>query len=151
VVTHILREIRIPEPEEGTWEERLKRVEREARRVFTAHPGVSTQFGVDGNVEATRLADGVLAVLREGGFNPEDAVICFTTIYTFIGGQLILDAMDQAKVGGSFRTTLEGVTSPTEFSRDELFEYGFDAIIEGLKSKFLPPKGNDARRRTSRQ
>ena len=35
VVTHILREIRVPKTSEGTWEERLKQVEREARsRVF---------------------------------------------------------------------------------------------------------------------
>jgi TetR/AcrR family transcriptional regulator, tetracycline repressor protein len=137
VVTRILREIRVPAPDEGTWEERLKQLERDARRVLASHPGVSSQFGDGGNAEAARLSDGVLAMLREGGFDPPAAVICFTTIYTFIRGQIVLDA---GTLGGSPHATLDGVTSSAPFSRDDLFEFGFDAIIDGLKSKFLPPK-----------
>jgi TetR/AcrR family transcriptional regulator, tetracycline repressor protein len=140
VVTHVLREIRIPSADDGLWEERLKRVERDARRVFASHPGVSSQFGVDGNAEATRLSDGVMAILRDGGFSADAVVICFTTIYTFIGGQLILDARAHANGNGSSRTALDGVTSSASFSPDELFEHGFDAIIEGLKVKFLGPR-----------
>jgi TetR/AcrR family transcriptional regulator, tetracycline repressor protein len=142
VVTHILREIRVPTPDQGTWEERLKQLEREARRVLAGHPGVSSQFGDGGNAEAARLSDGVLAMLSEGGFTPEAAVICFTTIYTFIRGQIVLDARDQGTIGGSPHTALDGVTSSARFTRDDLFELGFDAIIEGLKANFLRPIGN---------
>jgi len=137
VVNHILSEIPIPGPDEGTWEERLRRLEREARRVFADHPGVSTQLGDGATAEGTRLAEGVLSILRDGGFSPESAVLCFATLYTFMTGQIDLDAMADAIVSGSPRTTLEGVTSATRFSRDELFEFGFDAVIEGLKVKLV--------------
>jgi len=137
VVNHILRQIRIPAPDEGTWEERLRQLEREARRVFADHPGVSSRLGDGGTAETTRLAEGVLAILRDGGFTPEAAVVCFATIYTFMTGQIDLDAMADTIVSGSPRTTLEGVTSSTRFSRDELFELGFDAVVEGLKVKLL--------------
>jgi AcrR family transcriptional regulator len=140
VVRHILSEIRVPAPDEGTWEERLRLLERDARRVFAAHPGVSSQFGDGGSAEATRLADGVLAILRDGGFAPDAVVVCFTAIYTFIRGQLGLDAMANPIAGRSPLTTLEGVTSSAPFSRDELFEFGFDAVIEGLKATFLSPR-----------
>ena len=141
VVNHILSEIPIPGPDKGTWEERLRQLEREARRVFTDHPGVSTQLGDRATAEGTRLAEGVLSILRDGGFSPEAAVLCFTTLYTFMTGQIDLDAMADAIVSRYPRTTLEGVTSATSFSRDQLFEFGFDVVIEGLKVKLLGPKG----------
>jgi TetR/AcrR family transcriptional regulator, tetracycline repressor protein len=139
VIDHILSEIPIPGPDEGTWEERLRQLEREARRVFADHPGVSSQLGDGATAEGTRLAEGVLSILRDGGFSPKAAVLCFATLYTFMTGQIDLDAMADAIVSGSPRTTLEGVTSSTPFSRDELFEFGFDAVIEGLKVKLPRP------------
>jgi AcrR family transcriptional regulator len=133
VIDHILRGIRVPGPEEGTWEERLRQVEREARRAFTQHPGVSARLGDGGTAESTRLAQGVLAILRGGGFTPEAAALCFATLYTFMTGQIDLDAMSDAVTSPT--ATLDGVTRSTGFSRDELFEFGFDAILEGLKVK----------------
>jgi AcrR family transcriptional regulator len=111
VVNHILSEIRVPPSDAGPWEERLRIILRDARRVFADHPGVSTQFGDGETVEGTRLAEGVLKILR--------------------------DAMADAIVSRAPTTTLEGVTNSASFSRDELFDFGFDAIITGLKAKLL--------------
>jgi AcrR family transcriptional regulator len=141
VVNHILHEIRIPGPDEGMWEERLRKLQREARRVMTEHPGTSARLRDGGSVEATRLAEGVLAILHDGGFSPEDAILCFATLYTFMTGQINVDVMADAIVNGSPSTTLEGVTRSTRFTRDELFEFGFDAVIEGLKVELLPRRG----------
>ena len=138
VMNHILHEIRIPGPDEGTWEERLRRLERDACRVLADQPGMSAQLGDRGSAEGTLLAEGVLAILRDGGFSPEDAVLGFATLYTFMTGQIDLDVMADAIVGGSAGATLEGVTRSARFSRDELFEFGFGAVIEGLKVKLLP-------------
>jgi AcrR family transcriptional regulator len=137
VLDHILREIRIPRPDEGTWEDRLRQLEREARRVFADHKGVSAHLGDSGSVESTRLAEGVLGILHDGGFSPDAAVLCFAALYTFMTGQIDLDTMADAIAGGSPGATLEGVTRFSQFSRDELFEFGFDAVIEGLKVKLL--------------
>jgi TetR/AcrR family tetracycline transcriptional repressor len=138
VVNHILSEIRVPGPDEGTWEDRLWQLERSARRVFADHPGVSAQFGDKGSVETSRLADGVLSILHDGGFGPEEAVLCFAALYTFMTGQIDLDAMADAIVSnGAPRETLEGVTRVSGYSGDELFEFGFGAVIEGLKAKLM--------------
>jgi TetR/AcrR family tetracycline transcriptional repressor len=135
VVNHILGEIRIPGPDEGTWEERLRELEREARRVLSELPGVSAQLRDGGTTETTRLADGVFAILSDGGFSAEAAFLCFATLFTFMTGQIDLDTMGDAIVGSVPPTTLEGLTRSTQFTRDELFEFGFDAVIEGLKIK----------------
>jgi TetR/AcrR family transcriptional regulator, tetracycline repressor protein len=137
VVNHILAEIRIPDADEGAWEERLRQLEREARRVLSRHPGVSAQLRDGGIVEGARLAEGVLAILRDGGFSSEAAVLCFATIYTYMTGQINLDGMATVLDGQSPRASLEGVAHMSQFTRDELFEFGFDAIIEGLKLKLL--------------
>jgi AcrR family transcriptional regulator len=137
VVNHILREIRVPGMEDGTWEERLRQLLRDARGVFAEHPGVSSQLGDGGTTEAVRLAEGVLDILRDGGFTPGASVLCFTTLFTFMTGQIDLDAMAAAIVSRAPTETLDGVTRSTRFSRDQLFEFGFDAVIEGLKVKLL--------------
>jgi AcrR family transcriptional regulator len=137
VVNHILREIRVPGADEGTWEDRLRQLERDARRVLSRHPGVSVQLRDGGITEGARLAEGVLSILADGGFSSEAAILCFATIYTFMTGQIDLDGMAVAIDGDSPRASLEGVAHFTKFTRDELFEFGFDAIIEGLKLKLL--------------
>jgi TetR/AcrR family tetracycline transcriptional repressor len=137
VVDDILSEIRIPSPDEGDWEERLRKLHSDARRVFADHPGVSAHLGDGGSIEGARLADGVLAILAEGGFSPEDAVVCFATLFTFMTGQIDLDAMSHFVADGVSTATLDNVTSSSRFSREELFELGYDAVIEGLKRKFL--------------
>ena len=93
VVDDILSEIRVPGPNEGTWEDRLRKLHSDARRVFAAHPGVSAHLGDGGSGEAARLGDGVLGILREGGFDSEACVVCFATLFTFMTGQIDLDAM----------------------------------------------------------
>lgn len=137
VVDDILSEIGVPGPDEGNWEERLKTLHSDSRRVFAEHPGVSAHLGDGGSIEGARLADGVLTLLAEGGFDPDAAVVCFATLFTFMTGQIDLDAMSHFVAHGVSTATLDNVTSAARFSREELFELGYDAVMEGLKQKFL--------------
>ena len=137
VVDDILSEIRVPGTDEGSWEERLRILLHDARRVFAEHPGVSAHFGDAGSGEAARLADGVLTILADGGFSPKGAVICFTTLFTFMTGQIDLDAMSHFVAQSVATATLENVKRSAPFSREELFELGYDAVMEGLKRKLL--------------
>jgi TetR/AcrR family transcriptional regulator, tetracycline repressor protein len=134
VIGHILREIPIPGSEAGSWDQRLRTLLRDARRVLGNHPGVSTKLGDNGTKEGARLADAVLEILRDAGFPPEVAVMGFATLYTFMTGQIDLDfAADDAL--RQSRATLTDVTSSVRRSRDELFEFGFDVVIDGLRAK----------------
>jgi TetR/AcrR family transcriptional regulator, tetracycline repressor protein len=137
VVDGILSEIRVPGTNEGNWEERLRKLLHDARRVFAEHPGVSAHLGDGGSTEGARLADGVLTILADGGFSPEGAVVCFTTLFTFMTGQIDLDAMSHFVAQSVPTATLDNVTRSAPFSRDELFELGYDAVIEGLKKTLV--------------
>ena len=136
VVDDILSEIRVPRPDEGSWEDRLRKLHSDARRVFAAHPGVSAHLGDGGSRQGARLGDGVLEILAEGGFDAEARVVCFATLFTFMTGQIDLDAMAYFVADGT-AATLDNVTRSAGFSREELFDLGYDAVIEGLKRKFL--------------
>jgi TetR/AcrR family transcriptional regulator, tetracycline repressor protein len=136
VVDDILSEIRVPRPDEGSWEDRLRKLHSDARRVFAAHPGVSAHLGDGGSRQGARLGDGVLEILAEGGFDAEARVVCFATLFTFMTGQIDLDAMAYFVANGT-AATLDNVTRSAGFSREELFDLGYDAVIEGLKKKFL--------------
>lgn len=137
VIDHILSEIRVPGPDEGTWEDRLRKLHSDARRVFAAHPGVAAHLGDGGSREGARLADGVLTLLGEGGFDSDAAVVCSATLFTFMTGQIDLDAMAYFAAVGTSTATLDNVTQLGRFSREELFELGYDAVMEGLKRKLL--------------
>jgi AcrR family transcriptional regulator len=141
VVDHILSEIRVPKTDEGNWEERLRKLLHDARRVFAEHPGVSAHFGDGGSAEGARLAEGVLSLLAEAGFSPGHAVVCFATIFTFMTGQIDLDAMSHFVRQSVQVATLDNVTRSSPFTREELFELGYDAVMEGLKRKLLPAEG----------
>jgi AcrR family transcriptional regulator len=137
VIDAIFRTIPVPGPKEGTWEERLRKLERKVRRVLAQHPGVARHLGDGGSAEGGRLAEGVLGILRDGGFNQRDSVLCFAALYTFMTGQINLDAIADTLSTSPASTTLDGVTRFAPFSRDERFEFGFDAVIQGLKAKLL--------------
>jgi TetR/AcrR family transcriptional regulator, tetracycline repressor protein len=137
VVDDILSDISVPGPNEGTWEDRLRKLHSDARRVFAAHPGVSAHLGDGGSGEAARLGDGVLGILREGGFDSEACVVCFATLFTFMTGQIDLDAMAYFVTQGTSTATLDNVTRSAGLTREELFDLGYDAVMEGLKRKFL--------------
>jgi hypothetical protein len=75
--------------------------------------------------------------------------LAFATLFTFMLGQIELDATELAELSG---TDIEGVTRETHLSRDEVFEFGLDAVIEGLKV-MLPQRRSGAglaRKRSSR-
>ena len=134
VIGHILREIPIPGSDAGPWDQRLRSLLRDARRVLGTHPGVATKLGDSGTRESAQLAEAVLEILRDAGFSAEAAVMCFATLYTFMTGQIDLDFVADPAFG-QVRATLSEVTGSVDRSRDELFEFGFDVVIEGLKAK----------------
>jgi AcrR family transcriptional regulator len=133
VLDHILREIRVPGPDEGPWEQRLIGLQRSARSVLQRYGVMSlSRYGL-GTSEAARLADGVLAILRDGGFTDDQAARAFAALYTFMIGQIEVDGA-AGLLGGRAEQTLQTLAPATSMSRDALFEFGLTALIQGLRA-----------------
>lgn len=146
VVSAVLRDVRIPSPDEGTWEERLKQLERDARSALAGFRGLSVDRG--DSTEGGRLADGVMSILASAGFTPTEAALAFATLFTFMIGQIDVD-VEIAEAGGPAAAAVQGAAQATRTTPDEIFEFGFDAVIEGLKVKLgpRPPKTRTNRRK----
>ena len=128
----VLGGVRIPAPEDGTWEERLKQLERDARSALSRFPGLSIDRRE--SAEGTRLADGVLSILASAGFTPTEAALAFAALFTFMVGQIDID-LDVAGGGGPAAAAVQSAAEATNQSPDDIFEFAFDAVIEGLKVK----------------
>jgi len=132
----VLRRVRVPTPDEGTWEERLKQLERDARTALADFPGLS--FDRSDSTEGARLAEGVMSILAGAGFSAADAALAFAALFTFMIGQLDVD-VELAEAVGPAATAVLDAAAVTGMTPDEIYEFGFDAVIEGLKSKLRRP------------
>jgi AcrR family transcriptional regulator len=132
VSSSVLCGVRVPGPDEGTWEERLKQLERDARRALADFPGVSLDRG--DSDEGARLAEGVMSILASAGFGARESALAFAALFTFMIGQLDVD-VEIADAGGPAAAAVLGAASVTGMTPDEIYEFGFDAVIEGLKAK----------------
>ena len=133
VTNLVLGSVRVPSADEGTWEERLKQLEQDARTALAGYPGVSLDRRRD-SAEGRRLADGVMSILADAGFAPTDAALAFATLFTFMLGQIDVD-FDVAATGGPAADAVQSAARASTLTRDEIFEFGFDAVLEGLKLK----------------
>jgi len=139
VLDHVLRPVPVPSPDAGEWDDRIRLLEREARRAMARHPGLSLmRHGLESS-EAARLADGVTSILAEGGFSPDDAARAVAALYAVTIGQLEIDAVAVTS-GGAIEASFEPATRAAQLSREELFDFGLDVVIEGLKAMVAKKK-----------
>jgi AcrR family transcriptional regulator len=131
VVDHVLRSVEVPPLETGTWDERMRQLQRAARGAMRRHPGLSFSRHGSGSQEAIRLAEGAMSILRDGGFAVAQAATAFATLFTYMLGQVELDVLADSAGG---EATFESVTTGIGLSRDQLFEIGLDAVIAGIKA-----------------
>lgn len=136
-IDHILRTVEIPDPSSGDWRQRLRQLMRNARTAVARHRGVSLRNGPR-STEAARLADAVLDILATSGYEDDDAARAFTLLYTFMVGQVEVDAFVDPH-HGTGEPTLQAVTAGTAATTDELFEFGFDAVLAGLEATLGRP------------
>jgi AcrR family transcriptional regulator len=122
---HLLRPIPIPPADSGSWDERMRSLQRSTRAAVGRHIGLRFGTGVGQSAEAARLAEGAMAILADGGFPPEQADLAFAVVFTFMLGQIELDAL--MNTGAD-----DGESIIPSAERDVAFEFGFDVMIEGL-------------------
>ncbi len=126
---HLLRPIPIPPADSGSWDERMRALQRSTRDVVGRHIGLRFGTGVGQSAEAARLADGAMAILADAGFTPEQAELAFAVVFTFMLGQIELDAL--MNTGGD-----DGESIIPSAERDATFEFAFDPLLEGLTRRF---------------
>jgi AcrR family transcriptional regulator len=131
VQTRILEGVEVPQREAGSWEDRMRMLQRDARAAVAERAGMRVGSGLARSVESARLADGVRDILVDAGFAPDEIALAFTTLFTFMLGQFEIDAI-AASAGSRVGVDLLMPADVAPPSVEDSFEYAFDVVLAGL-------------------
>ena len=136
VVESVLARVEVPGRAAGAWDERMRILAHELRENLRRYPGVGDSVrSVPAEAEARRIARGVIEILLDGGFAPKDAQATFITFYKFMIGQIRFDDADSPLF-----------PEPRgAFDADELFDFGFETVLDGLRVRLTREQGTGAR------
>lgn len=142
VADEVTKGVRIPDPDTGTWQERLRQLEQRAFLANLTLPGQSAA-AVHIGPHQRRLIDGVLEILREAGFDEEEAVIAFEVIWAYFQGQLrVYDTLLSAEDGvihgpdsGIWTGLARIMDTAPSISPADYFDRGFDLLLDGLTAR----------------
>jgi AcrR family transcriptional regulator len=159
VVDRISRLLDVPEPDPERWQEQLKQLMRDMRRLYREHPGSArAAMGMIPTMDGgLRAADGMMAIALAGGVSPQaaawfcdisaafvGAVAYEETIWTSrdnstpAGEETDHDAVDEQLrafvegMGDRFPVLARYVVELTSGDGDDRFEFGIAMLVSGL-------------------
>ncbi len=136
VVDAALDRVRVPPPDAGAWDERLRIFEGAVRDELRRIPGIGLQLVAHSEIRPAeqRLIDIGLEMFAETGADELQVRLAFTTLLAYMIGQLWLDDL-----GGGNRTseleTLQDATGSVAFTSNDLFAYGIETVLAGLRAR----------------
>ena len=148
VIDEACSDVVVPLADGASWDERLRVLLRNARQVFLRFPGLANLMQVRPlTAQAMRLGEAADQLLLEGGFvDDETRRYALSSLINYFFGALGWESTLPMRsrnqsvrrtASNSQRTmrTGEWRYRQTELSLDELFEYGLDMAITGLRHK----------------
>jgi hypothetical protein len=138
VLDTVLARVAVPPKSSGDWMHRLTVMHADVRREVASVRGAVEAIRHRGNAtpELTRLAEGVMAILRDAGFGQREAGIAFNVIHAYMSGQYDLDngGADRTRSGlGAISSS--AVAEVRQATDDEIFVYGFETVLLGLQAR----------------
>jgi TetR/AcrR family transcriptional regulator, tetracycline repressor protein len=166
LVDEVVGSVVVPPPGAGSWQERLRMLEASARSEFAKYPGlravirqgagtVTGADAVDVDVRLTeapvtpnsvRLAEAVVQILREAGFDDEGSLYAFAAIYTYMMGQFETDDTLRPRRGPRRPADWgPGMLVPQArgLRPDDVFDFGLSALLRGLEEHIHPQEPSD--------
>lgn len=145
-----LEHVAVPDPESGSWDQRLKMfqsaIRSELRRLKWQTPQPVT--GDEDPPEAVaRLASIVMDILSESGAEEHDVMLAFTLVYVYFTGQLWYDNSSRHMSFENHPHELRVEDDQHAAHADELFDFAFDIILAGLRERLTPKRGRKLSRR----
>jgi len=146
VVEALLAELVIPPPSGVPWQAVFREVSRAYRALLLRHPHAIPLLAALPLTDpaAARAAGGVMALLREAGFDAESALKTLATITSYVVGvaQWEVGTEPLRAAGQSLELPpdadpylVELLPQLAQDDCDETFEFGLDVIVRGLEAR----------------
>jgi AcrR family transcriptional regulator len=164
VLDRVVGEIELPTPDPANWQEQLKEVAREMRRVLASHRDIArvTIGAIPAGSNALLVAEWMHTLLREAGL-PDRTVALFGDLAgLYVGAYAYEESLGLASPTGEdlppeqvlamlqeywaslpkerFPHTLALLDRLFEGGPDERFEFGLDVLVRGLASLGAEPE-----------
>ncbi|MGV0793257.1 TetR/AcrR family transcriptional regulator C-terminal domain-containing protein [Mycolicibacterium sp. XJ1819] len=151
VTNKLLSEVKLPEPDSGTWEERLREVLTGIDARLHDHPGIAAVMLERMQNTHRRLMNGIMEILIEAGFEGAEVFLSYAMIHTYLFGRyqvVEVKTPDPQTVNpDELEDTLQRLVPHLAGIRGrDFFNYGVDTIIAGLQAQ-LDAKKRSRRRR----
>jgi TetR/AcrR family transcriptional regulator, tetracycline repressor protein len=141
VAKKMLAEVPLPDPESGTWDQRLRKVVASIDSKLREHPGIAEILLQRMLSTDRRLMNGIFDILVSAGFEGPEIFLSYAMIHTYLFGryQVVLHA-DELPDQGHRPEDLEDTVAQLVPHLDRLrgrdfFSYGVDTIIAGLQAR----------------
>jgi AcrR family transcriptional regulator len=157
MLDRIAAEIRLPEPDPARWQEQIKEIAREARRVWTSYGDISrvSLGNVPTGPHLLAVAERQLALMRAGGVPDEVAALFVDRLALYVDADAFEGSGILARIregwdpeayfeqvhgylaglpADRFPILVSMVDALTGPGDDERFEFGLDLIVRGLAS-----------------
>jgi AcrR family transcriptional regulator len=170
MLDRVAAEIRLPEPDPARWQEQLKELAREIRRVYTSHRDIAmVSMGlIPTGPHLLDVAEAQLALMRAGGISKEIAGIAVDTLGMFLDADAIEDTFYVARTPAGtdpwehvqayvkqiqeyfaalppdrYPNLVGMVDELTAEGGDGRFEFGLDLIVRGIASYVEDGEGGE--------
>jgi AcrR family transcriptional regulator len=150
VVDAAFNSIEAPPRDVGPWDERLRLFEGAVRDKLRRLPRIGSELsgGNPARPAVRRLFDIGVEIVSEAGADELEMRLAFTTVYAYMIGQLLFDGV----YTGGRTTELEAIQAATGrvmFTSDDLFDYGIDVVLTGLRAQLAVTHPTRRSRRTA--
>ncbi|WP_240809775.1 TetR/AcrR family transcriptional regulator C-terminal domain-containing protein [Actinomadura sp. WMMA1423] len=166
MLDRVAAEIRLPVPDPARWQDQLKELAFEIRRVYTSHRDIAmVSMGlIPTGPHLLDVAEAQLALMRAGGVPRRIAAMAVDTLGMFLDADAIEDTVYQAKAPAGedpwahfheyiaqvrdyfaalpkdrYPTISDMGNELTSEDGDERFEFGLDLLVRGIASYVEEP------------
>lgn len=133
VIERAFAGVEAPPREAGTWDERLRIFERDVRTRVRRLRWGTPRVLQDGEAPASlrRLFGIAHEIMRDAAVDERQVMLAYATVYAFMVGQLWFDSATAGPEPG--RSQIRMAADQVALDSDDLFEFGLEVVISGLR------------------
>jgi TetR/AcrR family tetracycline transcriptional repressor len=141
VAKKVLAEVRLPDPDSGPWEQRLREVIGAIDAKLREHPGIAEVLLQRMLSTDRRLMSGIMEILLSAGIAESEVFLSYAMIHTYLFGryQVVLHADEIPDVehpADDLEDTVARLLPHLSGLRGrDFFSFGVDTIIAGLQER----------------